>query len=71
MVMDPVATPAPPKPATNRPPMNMADEVAAPQRTEPISNIKKKIKNVHYYNQSETGNMGSADSIRTLVLKCL
>lgn len=42
--MAPVAIPAFPTPATKRPTMNMAEEVAAPQRIEPISNTAKKVR---------------------------
>jgi hypothetical protein len=49
IVIDPVATPAPPKPAINRPTMNIEDEVAAPHITDPTSNMRKKTKYVHCF----------------------
>jgi len=45
IVMAPLMMPAAPSPATARPTINMAEETAAPQRTEPTSKMKKKNKN--------------------------
>jgi hypothetical protein len=50
--MAPLIMPAAPNPATARPTMSMADETAAPQRTEPISKMPKKTKNDHCFDVS-------------------
>lgn len=71
IVIEPVAMPAAPKPATNRPTMNMGDETAAPQMIEPNSKMAKKAKKVHYYSKNEARDMRDAHAIRTLVLKYL
>lgn len=55
MVMEPLAIPAAPKPATKRPTMSMADETAAPQRAEPTSNTAKNTRNDHYSCQMMLG----------------
>lgn len=47
MVMAPNIIPAAPKPATARPTINIAEETAAPQSTDPSSKIAKKAKKVH------------------------
>lgn len=47
MVIAPLMIPEAPNPAIARPTMSMLDEMAAPQRTEPISKIAKKVKKVH------------------------
>lgn len=47
IVMAPLIIPAAPKPATARPTINMVEETAAPQSTDPSSKIAKKTKNDH------------------------
>jgi hypothetical protein len=47
MIMDPFNRPDCPAPAINRPPMSMPDEVAAPHTADPISNTRKKNRNIH------------------------
>jgi len=43
----PLIRPAAPTPAMARPTMRNGEEVAAPDKTEPNSKIKKNVKNVH------------------------
>ena len=47
IVIEPLLIPAAPKPATNRPTINIGEEIAAPHIIEPISNTAKKTKKVH------------------------
>lgn len=47
MVMEPLAMPAAPRPATKRPTMSMGEETAAPQSTDPTSNMAKNTRNAH------------------------
>lgn len=47
MVIEPLAMPAAPRPAMSRPAMNIAEETAAPHRTDPTSKMAKKTKNAH------------------------
>lgn len=47
MMRAPLMMPAAPIPATARPTINMADEVAAPHKTEPTSKMRKKARNDH------------------------
>jgi hypothetical protein len=47
MSMAPFKMPEVPKPAINRPPINIFDEFATPQIKEPISKMMKKVRNVH------------------------
>jgi hypothetical protein len=48
IVIAPIMIPAAPKPATARPTINIDEETAAPQSTEPSSNIPKNVRYVHY-----------------------
>jgi hypothetical protein len=48
MVIAPFMMPAAPKPATARPMINMLDDTAVPQRTEPNSKIAKKTRKDHW-----------------------
>ena len=48
IVKPPFIRPEPPIPATARPIMSIIELVATPQRSEPSSNIDRKIKNVIY-----------------------
>lgn len=48
MVIAPLVRPDPPIPATARPKINMVDERAVPQRTEPISNNPRKARKVDF-----------------------
>jgi hypothetical protein len=48
IVKDPFCRPDTPKPATARPTMKNAEEVATPQSSEPTSKTKKKAMNVHF-----------------------
>ena len=47
MVIPPFINPEPPRPATARPTINIGDEVAAPQISEPISNRSRKARKDH------------------------
>ena len=47
MVMAPFMSPEPPMPATARLTMSILDELARPQRREPISKTKRNARNVH------------------------
>lgn len=49
MMRAPLIIPAAPKPATARPTINMTEETAAPQSTEPSSKIAKKTRKVHCF----------------------
>lgn len=76
MVMAPFIIPEAPKPATARPTINISDEIAAPQRMEPISKIPKKNKKDHCFlpvrdNLSSTSQQDMDIVIRTLELKCV
>lgn len=57
MVMAPVAMPAAPKPAINRPTINIGDEIAAPHMIEPTSKMARKARKVHCYSQNNAQNM--------------
>lgn len=48
MVNDPFIKPDDPSPATARATINIFEDVARPQRSDPSSNMKKKTKKVHY-----------------------
>lgn len=48
MVIAPFPIPDEPAPAMALPTINMGDETAAPQMTDPSSNIKKKTRKDHY-----------------------
>lgn len=48
VVRAPVVMPEDPKPAMARPTMNMIDDWAAPQRADPSSKIKKKMRKHHW-----------------------
>jgi hypothetical protein len=48
MIRAPEKIPAPPRPATVRPAMNMDEEFAAAQITDPTSKIKMAARNIHF-----------------------
>ena len=54
MVNDPFIKPDVPMPATALPTINMVEDVAAPQISEPISNMAKKPRNDHYWSVSKS-----------------
>lgn len=47
IIMAPLSVPEAPMPATTRPAINIFEEVATAHTSEPISNIPKKLRNVH------------------------
>lgn len=63
IVNEPFINPDDPTPAIARPPMKIGEEVATPQTRDPTSKIKRKARNVHFYEYqtslfSGVGNVG-------------